>query len=140
MTAYATETAQDFSAFYRDCRVVGAAEEGGDEDVRLAICVMAKRVLAQALDLVGSRPPRRCEPSLASSRPMRLAAVALLCALACSPALAAPALAVDRYVPMKAPPARVPPSTTRSSCSSSGRVATSACWCSCPARTAVQAA
>ena len=37
MTAYATETAQDFSAFYRDCRVVGAAEEGGDEDVRIAI-------------------------------------------------------------------------------------------------------
>src|SRR3954452_24828067 len=26
-TAYATETAQDFSEFYRDCRVVGAAEE-----------------------------------------------------------------------------------------------------------------
>ena len=58
MTAYATETAQEFSAFYRDCRVVGAAEEGGDEDVRIAICVMAKRVLAQALDLVGVEAPQ----------------------------------------------------------------------------------
>ena len=37
MTTYAHETAQEFSAFYRDCRVVGAAEEGGDEDVRLVI-------------------------------------------------------------------------------------------------------
>ena len=57
VTAYATETAQDFSAFYRDCRVVGAAEEGGDEDVRIAICVMAKRVLAQSLDLLGVAAP-----------------------------------------------------------------------------------
>jgi arginyl-tRNA synthetase len=57
LTVYATETAQDFSAFYRDCRVVGAAEEGGDEDVRLAICVMAKRVLAQSLDLLGVEAP-----------------------------------------------------------------------------------
>jgi arginyl-tRNA synthetase len=57
LTTYATETAQDFSAFYRDCRVVGAAEEGGDEDVRLAICVMARRVLAQSLDLLGVEAP-----------------------------------------------------------------------------------
>jgi arginyl-tRNA synthetase len=57
MTAYATETAQDFSAFYRDCRVVGAAAEGGDEDVRIAICVMTKRVLSQALDLLGVEAP-----------------------------------------------------------------------------------
>ena len=39
ITAYAHETAQEFSAFYRDCQVVGAAEEGGDEAVRLAVCV-----------------------------------------------------------------------------------------------------
>jgi arginyl-tRNA synthetase len=57
LTAYATETAQDFSAFYRDCRVVGAAAEGGDEDVRIAICVMAKRVLSQSLDLLGVEAP-----------------------------------------------------------------------------------
>jgi arginyl-tRNA synthetase len=57
IATYATETAQDFSAFYRDCRVVGAAEEGGDENVRIATCVMTKRVLAQALDLLGVGAP-----------------------------------------------------------------------------------
>jgi arginyl-tRNA synthetase len=59
IAAYATETAQDFSAFYRDCRVVGAAEEGGDEDVRIAISVLTKRVLAQALDLLGVEAPEQ---------------------------------------------------------------------------------
>jgi arginyl-tRNA synthetase len=59
ITTYATETAQDFSAFYRDCRVVGAAEEGGDEDVRIAIAVLAKRVLAQSLDLLGVEAPEQ---------------------------------------------------------------------------------
>jgi arginyl-tRNA synthetase len=57
MTAYAHETAQDFSAFYRDCRVVGAAEEGGDEDVRLVVCVLTKRVIARSLDLLGVEAP-----------------------------------------------------------------------------------
>jgi arginyl-tRNA synthetase len=57
IAVYATETAQDFSAFYRDCRVVGAAEEGGDEDVRLAICMQTKYVLARALDLLGVEAP-----------------------------------------------------------------------------------
>ena len=57
MTTYALETAQGFSAFYRDCRVVGAAEEGGDEDVRIVICVQAKDVLARALDLLGVEAP-----------------------------------------------------------------------------------
>jgi arginyl-tRNA synthetase len=57
MTAYAHETAQEFSAFYRDCRVLGAAEEGGDEDVRIAICMVTKRVVARALDLLGVKAP-----------------------------------------------------------------------------------
>jgi arginyl-tRNA synthetase len=57
MTTYAHETAQEFSAFYRDCRVVGAAEEGGDEDVRIVISVLAKDVLARALDLLGVEAP-----------------------------------------------------------------------------------
>jgi arginyl-tRNA synthetase len=57
MTAYAHETAQEFSAFYRDCRVVGAAEEGGDEDVRLVICLLTANVLARALDLLGVEAP-----------------------------------------------------------------------------------
>jgi arginyl-tRNA synthetase len=57
LTTYAHETAQAFSAFYRDCRVVGAAEEGGDENVRIAICVQAKDVLARSLDLLGVEAP-----------------------------------------------------------------------------------
>jgi len=57
MTAYAHETAQEFSAFYRDCRVVGAAEEGGDEDVRLVVCLLTANVLARALDLLGVEAP-----------------------------------------------------------------------------------
>jgi arginyl-tRNA synthetase len=57
LTAYAHETAQEFSAFYRDCRVVGAAEEGGDEDVRIAISVLTMQVLARALDLLGVEAP-----------------------------------------------------------------------------------
>jgi arginyl-tRNA synthetase len=59
LTTYVHETAQDFSAFYRDCRVVGAAEEGGDEDVRLALCVLTKRVIARGLDLLGVEAPER---------------------------------------------------------------------------------
>jgi arginyl-tRNA synthetase len=58
MTTYALEAAQGFSAFYRDCRVVGAAEEGGDEDVRIVICVQARNVLARALDLLGVEAPQ----------------------------------------------------------------------------------
>jgi arginyl-tRNA synthetase len=59
MTAYVHETAQDFSAFYRDVRVVGAAEEGGDEDLRLALSVLTKRVLARGLDLLGVEAPEQ---------------------------------------------------------------------------------
>src|ERR687895_769919 len=58
MTTYAHESAQEFSAFYRDCRVVGAAEEGGDEDVRIAICVLTRDVLARTLDLLGLEAPQ----------------------------------------------------------------------------------
>ena len=57
MTAYAHDVAQAFSAFYRDCRVVGAAEEGGDEDFRVALSVVAKRVIARALWLLGVEAP-----------------------------------------------------------------------------------
>jgi arginyl-tRNA synthetase len=57
LTTYAHEVAQDFTAFYRDCRVVGAAEEGGDEDFRIALSVQAKRVLARSLDLLGVSAP-----------------------------------------------------------------------------------
>jgi arginyl-tRNA synthetase len=57
LTSYAHEAAQEVSAFYRDCRVIGAAEEGGDEEVRIAICVLARDVLARALDLLGVEAP-----------------------------------------------------------------------------------
>jgi arginyl-tRNA synthetase len=57
MTVYSHDVAQAFSAFYRDCRVVGAAEEGGDEDFRIALAVVAKRVIACALDLLGVEAP-----------------------------------------------------------------------------------
>ena len=58
ITTYVTETAQAFSAFYRDCKVVGAAEEGGDEDLRIALCEATRRVIARGLDLLGVEAPR----------------------------------------------------------------------------------
>jgi arginyl-tRNA synthetase len=59
MTTYAHDVAQSFSAFYRDVRVVGAAEEGGDEDFRIALSVVAKRVIARALGLLGVEAPEQ---------------------------------------------------------------------------------
>jgi arginyl-tRNA synthetase len=58
ITVYVTEVAQSFSAFYRDCKVVGAAEEGGDEDLRVAFCELTRRVIARSLDLLGVEAPR----------------------------------------------------------------------------------
>jgi arginyl-tRNA synthetase len=57
LVAYATATAADFHAFYRDCQVVGAPD--GLEQARLAICVAAKRVIARTLDLLGVSAPER---------------------------------------------------------------------------------
>jgi arginyl-tRNA synthetase len=57
LAAYATATAADFHAFYRDCQVVGA--DGGLESARLAICVAAKRVIARTLGLLGVSAPDR---------------------------------------------------------------------------------
>ena len=55
LCAYATETAADFHAFYRDCQVVGA---GGDvEQARLALCVATKSVIASTLGLLGVSAP-----------------------------------------------------------------------------------
>jgi len=59
LTTYAHDVAQDFSAFYRDSRVVGAAEDGDDEDFRLTLAVQAKRVIARSLDLLGVEAPER---------------------------------------------------------------------------------
>jgi arginyl-tRNA synthetase len=59
LTDYSLETARQFSAFYRDCKVVGAAEDGEDEVFRVAACVQTKRVLARSLDLLGVSAPEQ---------------------------------------------------------------------------------
>jgi arginyl-tRNA synthetase len=56
---YALEAARQFSAFYRDCKVVGAAEDGEDEVFRVALCVQTGRVLARSLDLLGVSAPEQ---------------------------------------------------------------------------------
>jgi arginyl-tRNA synthetase len=56
LCAYATATAADFHAFYRDCRVVGA-EGAGLEAARLGLCMTAKRTIATTLDLIGVSAP-----------------------------------------------------------------------------------
>jgi arginyl-tRNA synthetase len=56
IAAYALELAQDFTAFYRDCHVVGATPEGV-ESFRVAVCVASQRVLALVLGLLGVSAP-----------------------------------------------------------------------------------
>jgi arginyl-tRNA synthetase len=57
LAAYATATAADFHAFYRDCQVVGAPN--GLQDARLGLAVAAKRVIARTLGLLGVSAPDR---------------------------------------------------------------------------------
>ena len=57
LTVYALQLAQGFSAFYRDCRVVGAAEEGGDEAFRLVLSGACGATIARTLDLLGVEAP-----------------------------------------------------------------------------------
>jgi arginyl-tRNA synthetase len=57
LTAYALELARTFSAFYRDCRVVGAEQEGGDEGFRLRLSRATQSTIARALDLLGVDAP-----------------------------------------------------------------------------------
>ncbi|MDP9401342.1 MAG: arginine--tRNA ligase [Actinomycetota bacterium] len=56
VAGYALELAQSFTAFYRDCQVLGAEGEGV-EDVRLALCAVTQRTIARALDLLGVTAP-----------------------------------------------------------------------------------
>ncbi len=56
VAAYAHELAQDFTAFYRDCRVVGAEPEQA-ESLRLALSVLAQSTLARSLQLLGVSAP-----------------------------------------------------------------------------------
>jgi arginyl-tRNA synthetase len=53
MTTYARELSQAFSAFYRDCKVVGTPEE----PFRLALSLQTQRVIARSLDLLGVSAP-----------------------------------------------------------------------------------
>jgi arginyl-tRNA synthetase len=56
VAAYALELAQDFTAFYRDCRVVGA-EPPAVESFRIALCVATRRTIAVCLGLLGVSAP-----------------------------------------------------------------------------------
>jgi arginyl-tRNA synthetase len=56
IAAYALELAQVFTAFYRDCRVVGAEPESL-EDFRIALSVATQRVIARALGVLGVDAP-----------------------------------------------------------------------------------
>jgi len=56
IAAYALELAQGFTAFYRDCRVLGA-EPARVESLRIALCVTTKRTLLRALELLGVSAP-----------------------------------------------------------------------------------
>jgi arginyl-tRNA synthetase len=56
VAAYALELAQQFTAFYRDCRVLGAGSSTL-ESRRLALCVASQRTIARSLDLLGVDAP-----------------------------------------------------------------------------------
>jgi arginyl-tRNA synthetase len=56
IAAYALELAQGFTAFYRDCRVIGAESESV-ESFRIALCVASGRLIARSLDLLGVSAP-----------------------------------------------------------------------------------
>jgi arginyl-tRNA synthetase len=53
LTTYARELSAQFSAFYRDCKVVGTPEE----PFRLALSMQTQRVIAEALKLLGVSAP-----------------------------------------------------------------------------------
>jgi arginyl-tRNA synthetase len=56
IAAYALELAQQFTAFYRDCRVLGA-EPATLESQRLTLCVASLRTIHRSLDLLGVEAP-----------------------------------------------------------------------------------
>jgi arginyl-tRNA synthetase len=56
IAAYVLELAQAFTAFYRDCLVVGAEPEEL-ESFRIALSVATQRTIARALDLLGVSAP-----------------------------------------------------------------------------------
>jgi arginyl-tRNA synthetase len=54
IAAYGLALAQDFTAFYRDCQIVGSDVE----PLRLALAVAAQRTIARSLDLLGIDAPQ----------------------------------------------------------------------------------
>jgi arginyl-tRNA synthetase len=56
IAAYALELAQTFTAFYRDCHVVGA-EPQSVESFRIALCVASASTIARCLGLLGVSAP-----------------------------------------------------------------------------------
>lgn len=56
ISSYALELAKTFTAFYRDCQVVGA-EGDGVEDLRIALSVASQTTIATALRLLGVSAP-----------------------------------------------------------------------------------
>jgi arginyl-tRNA synthetase len=58
IAAYALELAQSFTAFYRDCHVLGAEPEAV-ESLRIALCVASRRTIARSLDLLGVSAPEQ---------------------------------------------------------------------------------
>jgi arginyl-tRNA synthetase len=56
IAAYALELAQQFTAFYRDCRVLGA-ESPAFEAQRLALCDASRQTIARSLELLGVDAP-----------------------------------------------------------------------------------
>ncbi len=58
IAAYALDLAQRFTAFYRDCRVVGA-EDRQAESLRIALCVASRNALARSLWMLGVGAPEQ---------------------------------------------------------------------------------
>jgi arginyl-tRNA synthetase len=56
IAAYALELAQEFTAFYRDCKVVGA-EPPASESFRIALSQAARQTIRLALWLLGVSAP-----------------------------------------------------------------------------------
>ena len=56
IAGYALELAQEFTAFYRDCKVVGAEPES-TESFRIALAQAARQTIALALGLLGVSAP-----------------------------------------------------------------------------------
>ena len=56
VAVYALELAQAFTAFYRDCKVIGAQPEPV-ETSRIRLCAASRATIARALDLLGVAAP-----------------------------------------------------------------------------------